>query len=71
MPTKRYSTEQIVSKLRQAEVELGPSKPRVAGSNPAGRAISRQILQIVRSNDHRCGHSFQFRPVTAGRRLAC
>ena len=23
MPTKRYSTEQIVSKLRQAEVELG------------------------------------------------
>ena len=22
MPTKRYSTEQIVSKLRQAEVEL-------------------------------------------------
>ena len=24
MPTKRYSTEQIVSKLRQAEVELSP-----------------------------------------------
>ena len=23
MPTKRYSTDQIVSKLRQAEVELG------------------------------------------------
>lgn len=23
MPTKRYSTEQIVSKRRQAEVELG------------------------------------------------
>ena len=23
MPTKRYSTEQTVSKLRQAEVELG------------------------------------------------
>ena len=23
MPTKRYSTDQVVSKLRQAEVELG------------------------------------------------
>ena len=31
MPTKRYSTEQIVSKLRQAEVELsrGLRVPRV------------------------------------------
>jgi hypothetical protein len=25
MPTKRYSTEQIISKLRQAEVERGRS----------------------------------------------
>ncbi len=27
MPRKRYSTEQIVTKLRQAEVELGRGLP--------------------------------------------
>ena len=33
MPTKRYSTEQIVSKLRQAEVELSRGL-RVPASRP-------------------------------------
>ena len=65
---KKYNRFDITDHHRS---DMGPSKPRVAGSNPAGRAISRQILQIVRRNDHRCGHSFQFRPVTSGRRFAC
>ncbi len=31
MPRKRYSTEQIVTKLRQAEVELGVYRTRFPG----------------------------------------
>ena len=48
-----------------------PSKPRVAGSNPAGRAISRRILPTAQAGDHSCGHFSSFRPVTSHRQLAC
>ena len=54
------SNSQRTHELRIGAGRSIMTKPRVAGSNPAGRAISRQILQIVRRNDHRCGHSFQF-----------
>ena len=36
MPTKRYSTEQIVSKLRQAEVELSWRRNRARRQEEAG-----------------------------------
>ena len=37
MPTKRYSTEQIVGKLRQAEVEFGTwSQIRLTHRNAGG-----------------------------------
>ncbi len=65
---KKYNRFDITDHHRS---DMGPSKPRVAGSNPAGRANSRQILRIVRCRDHSCGHFSSFRPVTSHRRLAC
>ena len=65
---KKYNRFDITDHHRS---DMGPSKPRVAGSNPAGRAISRRILPTAQAGDHSCGHFSSFRPVTSHRRLAC
>ena len=67
MPTKRYSTEQIVSKLRQAEVELSrglrtpqvckklgsASRRTIGGEGVRGLAArSGQAAQGARAREH-------------------
>ena len=54
MPRKRYSTKQIVTKLRQAEVELTAPGPHGFGANPGEEQTGqRAVGQLVSdSGDH-------------------
>ena len=45
MPTKRYSTEQIVSKLRQAEEELEPRPTDAGDVQEASGSASRPTIR--------------------------
>ena len=65
---KKYNRFDITDHHRS---DMGPSKPRVAGSNPAGRAIFLKILRVAPCRDHSWGHRSPSRPVTSRRRLAC
>ena len=53
MPRKRYSTEQIITKLRQTEVELsrGLRTPQVCKKLGADQALDNMILKEVASGN--------------------
>ena len=53
MPTKRYSTEQIISKLRQAEVEQsrGCLTARLPGFSPVQGRFAREASHATRPGD--------------------
>ena len=61
MPTKRYSTEQIVSKLRQAEVELsrGLRVPLVCKKLGISEQTLLPVAERVRWPAPRPGHAAQ------------